>query len=198
MATPRLDVLAFAAHPDDLEITCGGTLIKLVEQGRKVGACDLTGGEMGTYGSAAEREKECAEATRRLGLHARLNARLPDSGLFNTREQQAAVVEVIRAARPEIVLLPGHDQRHPDHAVAARLVFDACYFAGLAKFGKGETHRPRKILYVHTSYSPHPPGFVVDITAQMDKKLNAVGAYASQFPAEEGKKGLARKEDLFG
>jgi bacillithiol biosynthesis deacetylase BshB1 len=191
----KLDVLAFAAHPDDLEITCGGTLIRLAEQGHAVGACDLTRGEMGTYGTPATRERECAESTRRMGLAARINCGLPDAALANVREQQAAVVEVLRRHRPEVILVPAKDQRHPDHAAAPRIVFDACYLAGLARFGSGATHRPRKILWVHTGYSEERPSFVVDITAQMEKKLSAVGAYESQFPAEGA--GLARRDEMF-
>ncbi len=193
----KLDVLAFAAHPDDLEITCGGTLLKLVDQGYKVGACDMTRGEMGTYGTALTRQQELEEAGRRLGLVVRANAGLPDSGLFNTREQQAKVVEVLREHRPELVIVPGHDQRHPDHRLTPQIVFDACFFAGLVKFGTGEKHRPRKIVYVHTQYTPHPPSFVVDITGQMDRKLRAVAAYATQFPEDPREKGLANLEMLY-
>jgi len=190
----KLDVLAFAAHPDDLEITCGGTIIKLVEQGCKVGLCDMTRGEMGTYGTAQTREEELQDAARRLGVAIRVNAGLPDSGLFNVREQQEKVVAVLREHTPELVILPGHDQRHPDHTATPRIVFDACFFAGLAKFGTGTTHRPRKIVYAHTSFAPFAPGFVVDITAQMEKKLHAVAAYKTQFPAQG--KGLASLEML--
>jgi bacillithiol biosynthesis deacetylase BshB1 len=192
----KLDVLAFAAHPDDLEITCGGTLRKLVEEGRLVGACDLTRGEMGTYGTAATREKELRSAARILGLAARVNAGLPDSGLFNTREQQSPVVEILREWRPELVIVPALEQRHPDHSTCPRLVFDACYFAGLAKFAaQGKPHRPRKILYVHTGYTRTPPSFVVDISKQMARKLKAVAAYRSQFPAKGP--GLARRDEMF-
>lgn len=191
----KLDVLAFSAHPDDTEITIGGTLLRLVAQGYQVGACDLTAGEMGTYGTAATREEEWTAATRRLGLHARINCRLPDSGLFNVREQQAEVVKVLRDHRPEVVILPGHDQRHPDHSAVPRIVFDACFFAGLRKFGSGDTHRPRKIVYAHTMYTPHPPTFVVETTDQMERKLQAVGEYKTQFP--ESGPGLAAREEIF-
>lgn len=183
----KLDVLAFAAHRDDLEITCGGTLARLVEQGHTVGACDLTEGEMGTRGTAAERAAEAEEAARILGLKTRVNAGLPDAGLFNTREQQLRVVEILRRYKPAVVIIPALEQRHPDHATCPRIVFDACYFSGLAKFPDlkheaARAHRPRKILWVHTSYTPNPPTFVVNVTDQLKKKLDSVMAYRSQFP----------------
>lgn len=181
-----LDLLAFAAHRDDNEITCGGLLLRMVEKGYKVGACDLTQGEMGTLGSAAERRTECDEATRILGLAVRVNAELPDSGVFNTREYQNRVVEILREHRPRVVVLPGLEQRHPDHRITPQLVFDSCFFAGLEKFGRGAKHRPTKILYVHShQFDEKRPSFVVDITAQMEKKIAAVLAYKTQFPDRE-------------
>ena len=181
-----LDLLAFAAHRDDNEITCGGLLIRMAEKGYKVGACDLTQGEMGTRGSAPERKSECEEATKLMGLAARINAELPDSGVFNTREYQSRVVEILREHRPKVVVLPGHEQRHPDHRITPQLVFDACFFAGLEKFGKGSKHRPIKILYGHMlQFDERRPSFVVDVTAQMEKKIAAVLAYKTQFPDRE-------------
>ena len=118
----ELDLLAFAAHRDDNEITCGGTLAKMAARGLKVGACDLTQGEMGTRGSAADRQAECAEASRILGLAERINAELPDAALFNTREYQIRLVEILRRHRPKTVILPGLEQRHPDHRVTPQLV----------------------------------------------------------------------------
>jgi len=181
-----LDLLAFAAHRDDTEITCGGLLLKMVEKGYKVGACDLTQGEMGTLGSAAERQAECEEATRILGLAARINCQFTDSGLFNTREFQNRLVEVLREHRPKVVVLPGHEQRHPDHRITPQLVFDACFFAWLEKFAKGPKHRPTKILYCHNiQFDERRPSFVVDISAQLEKKIAAVLAYKTQFPDRE-------------
>ena len=181
-----LDLLAFAAHRDDNEITCGGLILRMVEKGYKVGACDLTQGEMGTLGSAVDRRAECDEATRLLGLSVRVNVELPDSGVFNVREYQSRVVEILREHRPKVVVLPGHEQRHPDHRITPQLVFDACFFAGLEKFGKGPKHRPTKILYCHSSqFDERRPSFVVDITAQMEKKIAAVLAYKTQFPDRE-------------
>ena len=181
-----LDLLAFAAHRDDNEITCGGLLVRMAEKGYKVGACDLTQGEMGTLGSAAERKSECDEATKAMGLAVRVNAELPDSGVFNIREYQSRVVDILREHRPKVVVLPGLEQRHPDHRITPQLVFDACFFAGLEKFGKSQKHRPTKILYCHSSqFDERRPSFVVDITAQMDKKIAAVMAYKTQFPDRE-------------
>jgi bacillithiol biosynthesis deacetylase BshB1 len=184
----ELDLLAFAAHRDDNEITCGGTLARMAARGLKVGACDLTQGEMGTRGSAADREAECAEATRLLGLAERINAKLPDAGVFNTREHQLRIVEILRRHRPKTVILPGLEQRHPDHRITPQLVFDACYFAGLEKFEPGlggAKHRPRKILWCHTSFEDRKPTFVVDITDVMDRKVASVLAYRTQFPERE-------------
>ncbi len=180
-----LDLLAFAAHRDDIEITCGGLLVRMAEKGYRVGACDLSQGEMGTLGSAAERKAESEEAARIMGLAVRVNAEFPDAAVFNTREYQARVVDLLREHRPKVVVLPGREQRHPDHRITPELVFDACYFAGLEKFGKGAKHRPHKILYCHTSFEERKPTFVVDVSAQMEKKVAAVLAYRSQFPDRE-------------
>lgn len=180
-----LDLLAFAAHRDDIEITCGGTLIRMAGKGYRVGACDLTQGEMGTLGSAAARQEESEEAAKIMGLAARVNCGLPDAAVFNTREYQLRVVEVLREHQPRAVLLPGPEQRHPDHRVTPQLVYDACFFAGLEKLGTGPKHRPRKILYCHSAMEPAKPTFVVDITAQMEKKIAAVLAYRTQFPDPE-------------
>jgi len=181
-----LDLLAFAAHRDDTEITVGGLLLRMVEKGYKVGACDLTQGEMGTRGSAADRKAECDEATKIMGLSVRVNCEIPDSGVFNVRDYQSRIVEVLREHRPKVVVLPGHEQRHPDHRITPQLVFDACFFAGLEKFGKGGKHRPTKILYCHgLQFDERRPSFAVDITAQMDRKIAAVMAYKTQFPDRE-------------
>jgi bacillithiol biosynthesis deacetylase BshB1 len=180
-----LDVLAFAAHRDDIEITCGGVLVRMVEKGYRVGACDLTQGEMGTLGSAAERRAESEAASKLMGLAARVNCELPDAGVFNIREYQSRVVDVLREHRPKVVILPGAEQRHPDHRITPQLVFDACYFAGLEKFGRGPKHRPHKILYSHNTFDERKPTFVVDITPQMDRKIASVLAYQTQFPDKE-------------
>ncbi len=180
-----LDLLAFGAHRDDVEITCGGTLLRLIEKGYRVGACDLTCGEKGTRGSAAEREAEAEEAARLMGLAVRVNCGFPDAGVVNSREFQSRVIEILREHRPQVVILPAREQRHPDHRETSRLVYDASFLAGLEKLGDGPKHRPRKLLYCHTSYEDRPPSFVVDITAQMEKKIASVLAYRSQFTEKE-------------
>lgn len=180
-----LDLLAFAAHRDDIEITCGGLLIRAVEKGHTVGACDLTQGEMGTRGSAPERKAESEEAARIMGLAVRINCEFPDSGVSNIPERQSRIVEILREHRPTIVVLPGFSQRHPDHRVTSQLVTDACFFAGLEKFGKGEKHRPSKVLYCHSHLEDQKPSFAVDVTPQMDRKVRAVLAYKTQFPERD-------------
>jgi bacillithiol biosynthesis deacetylase BshB1 len=178
----KLDVLAIAAHPDDVEITCGGTMIKLAEMGKKTGVLDLTEGEMGTLGSPAERLHEAEEAGRILGLAARENLHLPDSALEPILEYKLKIAAVIRRYKPQTIILPVQlGQRHPDHRMASLLGYDACYLAGLAKVDlDGEPHRPHKILYanffINTNYS-----FLVDVSEQMERKKQAVAAYHSQF-----------------
>lgn len=182
----ELDLLAFAAHRDDIEITCGGALIRAAERGYKTGACDLTQGEMGTLGSAPERLAESEAAAKVMGLAVRVNAMIADAAVFNVREQQLKLVEILRRHRPKAVILPGPEQRHPDHRITPQVVFDACYFAGLEKFEPGlggPKHRPRKIFWCHTQFEERRPGFVVDLSpAQMEKKVAAVLAYGTQFP----------------
>jgi bacillithiol biosynthesis deacetylase BshB1 len=181
-----LDLLAFAAHRDDVEITCGGLLLASAARGHSVGACDLTQGEMGTLGSAADREAEAAEAARILGLAARENCRIPDAAVFNVREQQDRVVEVLRKHKPRVIILPSHRQRHPDHRITPQLVFDAAFFAGLEKYGKGPKHRPFKVLYCHHyGYDEERPTFVVDIGPHLERKIESVLAYKTQFPDRE-------------
>jgi N-acetylglucosamine malate deacetylase 1 len=182
----ELDLLAFAAHRDDIEITCGGALIRAAEKGQAAGACDLTQGEMGTLGSAREREAESEAAAKIMGLAVRVNAGIADAAVFNVREQQIRVVEILRRHRPKAVILPSPEQRHPDHRITPQLVFDACFFAGLEKFEPGlggAKFRPRKIFWCHTTFEAGKPGFVIDLTpAQMEKKVAAVLAYGTQFP----------------
>jgi bacillithiol biosynthesis deacetylase BshB1 len=178
----RLEVLVVAAHPDDAEITCGGTIIKLNEQGKAVGVLDLTAGEMGTLGSAEERLREADEAAKVMGLAVRENLRLPDSGLEDTIENKRRIAAVIRKYKPQTVILPFRDkQRHPDHRMASILGYGACFLAGLAKADiEGEPHRPTKIVYA-SSFIEMTPSFYVDISAQFERKKQAVAAYQSQF-----------------
>jgi bacillithiol biosynthesis deacetylase BshB1 len=177
----RLDILTIAAHRDDVEITCGGTLIKAVDMGKKVGVLDLTRGEMGSKGTAEEREKESLAAAGIMGLSWRGNLGLPDAAVQVSMENKLKVVRIIRVFRPEVVFLPFWEQRHPDHLAAYRLGYDACYLAGLKKLEvDSQSHRPRKIIYV-SSFREIKHSFFVDISKQMSRKLDAVAAYKSQF-----------------
>ena len=177
----KLDLLAIAAHPDDVELTCGGTLIKMVQRGYKAGILDLTGGEMGSRGTAEIRQREAAAAARILGVHLRENLGLPDARLEVNEENKLAVARKIRALRPHTVILPYWEGRHPDHYNAAKLAYEGCFLAGLKQLPlEGQAFRPFKILY-STVYYPVPPTFVVDITKQFERRRRAILAYASQF-----------------
>lgn len=184
----QLDVLAIAAHRDDAELSCGGTLIRSVDQGYATGVIDLTAGEMGTRGSADVRGAEADAAARVMGLGVRLNANLPDGGVFNTQANRERVVGLLRALKPRVVILPFWRGRHPDHRLASELARDACYLAGLVRWPEGEEagdrtpHRPHKILY-SLSYREDAikPTFVVDISDQFERKLEAIRCYGSQF-----------------
>src|SRR2546429_7292345 len=185
MTSQQVELLAIAAHRDDVELTCGGTLAKAVRAGHRVGIIDLTQGETGTRGDATTRAAEAERASRALGVHVRLNAGLPDAHLQNDEPSRAKLIELIRATRPRVVILPFPVGRHPDHRIASELGRDACYLAGLAKYepGKGgEAYRPYKLLY-DLAYRGHPvkPTFVVDISGVFETKMEAIRCYASQF-----------------
>ena len=180
----NVDLLAIAAHRDDAELTCGGTLAKAARAGHRVGILDLTQGESGTRGDATTRAAEAERAARALGVVARLNAGLPDAHVTNNEASREKVVELIRQTRPRVVILPYPVGRHPDHRVASELGRDACYLAGLVKYapGTGEPHRPFKLLYA-LAYREDPvkPSFVVDISDSFEAKVQAIRCYASQF-----------------
>jgi bacillithiol biosynthesis deacetylase BshB1 len=179
----EVELLAIAAHRDDVELTCGGTLAKAVQQGHRVGIVDLTQGETGTRGDAATRAAEAMRAAAALGVTVRLNAGLPDAHLHNDEASRAVVIELIRRTRPRVVILPYAVGRHPDHRIAAELGRDACYLAGLAKYGgPGAAHRPTKILHA-LAYREDPvkPTFVVDISDTFETKMKAIRCYGSQF-----------------
>lgn len=183
---PPVDLLAIAAHRDDVELLCGGTLAKAAVQGHRTGILDLTRGEMGTDGSADLRGEEAEAAAGLLGVVARRNAGFADAGLENTREARLHVAGFIRAFRPRVVILPFPQGRHPDHRIASQLAYDACFLSGLGKLPlPGEPHRPVKLLYA-LAYREEAikPTFVVDITGQMETKMEAIRCYGSQF---EGK-----------
>jgi bacillithiol biosynthesis deacetylase BshB1 len=178
-----VDILAIAAHRDDVELTCAGTLLRAVDAGYSVGILDLTAGESGTRGSASLRAEEAGRAAKILGVTERRNAGLPDAHLQNSDEARRVIVEHIRHFSPRVVILPFPVGRHPDHRVASELGRDASFLAGLERYDPpGPPHRPHKLLYA-LSYREDPikPTFVVDISDQFERKLAAIKCYASQF-----------------
>jgi bacillithiol biosynthesis deacetylase BshB1 len=181
-----VDILAIAAHRDDVELTCGGTLIKAARRGQRTAIVDLTQGEMGTRGSAELRAQEASHAAEVLGASARETLGLPDAGIENSPATREALAKVIRRFRPRVVIAPASEGRHPDHRVTAGLVRDACFVAGLAKIAPDvPKHRPHKILHALTYRQDFVrPSFVVDITDEFEQKLAAVRCYASQFDGE--------------
>jgi bacillithiol biosynthesis deacetylase BshB1 len=176
-------VLAVAAHRDDVELTCGGTMAKLARQGHTTGILDLTQGEMGTRGSAATRAHEASLAAAVMGVTLRENLELPDAGITNTPETRLALATVIRRLRPRVVIAQAPRGRHPDHRVASQLVRDACFLAGLKKLEPDHPpHRPLKVIHTITYREDQvKPSFVVDITDEFETKLKAIRCYASQF-----------------
>ena len=196
--TEKLDILAIAAHRDDLEICSGGLIAKFVDLGYKVGMLDLTEGEMGSRGDASTRLAEATAAAKILGVAVRANLGLPDAYLENTFATRALLAQQIRDYAPELIIVPHWQQRHPDHRVCSQLSFDACHYAGLKKAAlTGEPHRPRKILY-STYYEPTAPSFAVDVTAQYDRKLASIKCYHSQFKeGDKQNKVFAPGFDLF-
>lgn len=178
-----VDILAIAAHRDDVELTCGGTLVKHAWKGRRTGIIDLTAGEMGTKGSAELRAHEASKAAEVLGVDVRENLGLPDAAIVNTPETRRTLALRIRELRPRVVIAPAPRGKHPDHRVAAQLIRDACFLAGLTKLDAASApHRPHKLLHaVAYREDQVKPTFVVDISAEFETKLEAVRCYASQF-----------------
>ena len=185
----RLDVLAIAAHPDDVELTCGGTLLKMAQKGYKTGILDLTEGEMGTRGTRETRAKEAALAARILKVSWRGTLGVPDSDVQPSRQHKLRLAAVVRKLRPHTVILPYWEARHPDHYHASALGYEGCFLAGLKQLPiSGEPFRPFKILYA-TSFEGMPPTFIVDITKQYSTRRKAILAYGSQFrPAKSERK----------
>ena len=182
-----VDVLAFGAHPDDLELGCGGTLAALARRGYRVGVCDLTRGEAGTRGTPETRAEEARRAAALLGAAFRVTLDLGDGGLRTDRAAELEVIGVVRRARPRLVLGPWESDRHPDHVRASRLVTEAAWYAGLTALGTDEAaHRPQQVVYYLSSLLAVPT-FLVDVTATFETKLEALRAYRSQFHAPEAK-----------
>jgi bacillithiol biosynthesis deacetylase BshB1 len=197
---PTVDILAIFAHRDDAELNAGGSLAKAGRQGHRTGILDLTQGEMGTRGSAATRAAEAAEASKALGVTVRENLELPDAGITNTPATRAAVAKVIRRLKPRVVIAPARHGRHPDHHVAAQLVRDACFVAGLAKVApEHPPHRPLKLLHALSFREDHEkPTFIVDISDVFEAKLAAIKCYASQFDgATQGGEVFPNGEPLY-
>lgn len=180
-----VDVLAIAAHPDDVEMTCGGTLVRLKAAGKRFGILDLTRGEMGTRGTDAIRRREAERAAEILGADFREALDFGDGGLSGTRENELALMDVIRREKPRLVLTSYPEDRHPDHARAGRLTTDAAFYAGLRKIETNHpAHRPQQTIYFSTGYL-HEPDFVVDVTAAMETRRAAIRAFTSQFHQAE-------------
>lgn len=180
----RADVLAFGTHPDDAEIGCGGTLIKLADAGHTTVIVDLVRGEMGTRGSAEIRAQEAAASSQILSLHGRENLGLQDGNIITTMETKRKVVEALRRWRPQAIFLPYWEDRHPDHYNASKLIYEATFLSGLIQFDTGqEAYRPAKLFY-YMGWYEFTPTFVVDITAQAERKLEAIYAFSTQFKAD--------------
>ena len=194
-----IEILAIAAHRDDVEQTCGGTLLKMAQLGHATGILDLTRGEMGTRGTEQERQQEAEAAARILQVRWRQALDIPDARVENTWENRLKVARVIREQRPRVVVLPYWKGRHPDHYTTSTLGYEACFLAGLTKLDlPGEPHRPYKIIYA-TLYYDIRPSFVVDISEQFEKRLESIYAYASQFTDQEaGKQDFPARTEIRG
>lgn len=189
------EVLAIAAHRDDVEQTCGGTLLRMRAQGLRTAILDLTRGEAGTRGSAAEREAEAAEAAKILGVGWREALDIPDGRVENTYENRVKVVEALRRVRPLVVILPYWTGRHPDHYTTSTLGYEACFLSGLAKLETGSApHRPFKIVYA-SLYADVRPTFVVDVTPYIEDRYRALMAYRSQYANQAAGSGLFVPEE---
>ena len=177
----KLDILAFGAHPDDVELCCSGTLLKHISQGKKVGIIDLTRGELGTRGSAAIRDKEAAVAAKILGIAVRENLNFADGFFLNDKQHQLEVIKKIRKYQPEIIIANAIRDRHPDHGRSAQLISDSCFLSGLVKIDTNQkVWRPKAVYnYIQDRYIK--PDFVIDISDFIDKKMQAIKAYRSQF-----------------
>jgi bacillithiol biosynthesis deacetylase BshB1 len=184
----HIDLLAIAAHPDDVELTCGGTLLKMAQLGYKTGILDLTAGEMGTRGTPQIRAKEAAKAAKVLQVSWRDTLGVPDSDVQPTRPHKLRLAAIIRHLRPKTVILPYWEARHPDHYHASELGYEGCFLAGLKQLPiAGEPHRPFKILY-SVSYAGVRPTFVVDISDQYEQRHKAILTFASQFSPKKGER----------
>jgi bacillithiol biosynthesis deacetylase BshB1 len=182
----KLDILAFGAHPDDVELSCSGTILKNISEGKKAGIVDLTLGELGTRGTAAIRAKEATAAAKILGVAFRENLKMPDGFFQNDKKNLLAVIKVIRKYKPDVVLANALEDRHPDHGRAAKLVADACFLAGLVKIVTKEKGKAQEMwrplaVYHYIQYRKLKIDFAVDISPYMNKKMESIKAFRSQF-----------------
>ncbi len=195
MSGSRLDVLAFGAHPDDVELSCGGTICLLVKQGYRVGIVDFTRGELGSRGTPELRAQETAEASRILGVHVRENLGIPDGQIASTEEHRNKVIRALRTYRPHILLVNAPECRHPDHCHASKLAIEACFYAGLRRIETYDTEgnlqepwRPAHVLH-YVQAVPLTPTLVVDVSQVWECRIRALRAYRSQFFHEEYQSG---------
>ena len=182
----KLDILAFGAHPDDVELSCGGTIAKEISLGKNVGIIDLTRGELGTRGSVEIRNNEAAKAAKVLGVSVRENLDMRDGFFVNDESHQLKIIQMIRKYQPEIVICNAIHDRHIDHGKGSKLVSDACFLSGLRRIEtdlQGENQNPwrPKVVYHYIQWNAIEPDFVVDITGFMDVKMESILAYSSQF-----------------
>lgn len=189
--TKKLDVLFFGAHPDDIELTCGGTAAKLADSGKKIGIIDLTQAELSSRGNLELREEETKNASAVLGIEVRENLKLQDGNIINDEASREKVITALRTYAPDIVFAPYPNDRHPDHINASKLIRESCFYSGLSKIKTGElsAHRPGKVFYYPQAYDI-PVSFIMDVSDTFEKKMEAIKCYGSQFfnPAYSGNK----------
>jgi len=182
---PDVDVMAFGPHPDDIELGCGGTLIKLTDAGHSVVLVDMTLGEMGTRGTVETRKAEAAAAAKIIGVVARENLELQDGNIRVNEDARRKVVQVVRKYRPRLVFIPYYEDRHPDHYHASELVYEGLFLAGLTRYDTGQkSYRPPKVVY-YMRWHEFEPTFIVDITAQFERKMEVIYAYSTQFKPDD-------------
>jgi bacillithiol biosynthesis deacetylase BshB1 len=194
----KLDILVFGAHPDDVELGCGGTIIKEVQRGKRVGIIDLTRGELGTRGTAESRDEETKKATKILGVSVRENMNFKDGFFKDDEEHKLLLIKRIRHYQPEIVITNAFSDRHPDHPRSSQITVDSCFLAGLEKIKTDQpTWRPAAIFH-YIQFNNLIPDIVIDISKQMDLKINAVEAYKTQFynPESKESKTIISSEDF--
>ena len=194
----KLDILVFGAHPDDVELGCGGTIIKEVQNGKRVGVIDLTRGELGTRGSVKIRDAESKKASQIMGISLRDNMDFSDGFFENTKKNKILLVEKIRNYQPDIVITNALSDRHPDHSRGAQIVIDACFLSGLSKIVTGQDVWRPQAIYHYIQFNNMQPDFVVDISQQFSKKLKVVKSYSSQFydPKSDEPKTIISSEDF--